>query len=286
MKTIFCIIILAFGFGFTYSQELKEDSTLIHIETIKGNNFWGQITEEDQLKIVLKNKTFGKITIQKTDIKKRESIFTNSIKNGKYRFPNPQSSRYLWTPSSYGLKKGKGYYQIINTLWNHVSIGITDNLSVGVTIVPISIFNTTIFPIMLTPKVSIPIKENVFNIGFGALLGTVLAGDSDMYGLLYGTTTLGSPNNNISLGLFYGFSGNSWTKSPIPNFSFMTRVSHRGYLISENYFLPGKYTCLSLGGRTVWEKASLDYIGVIPLIRGTDSFIIVPVVSLIVPFGK
>ena len=286
MKTIFCMIIFAFLFGFTFGQEQEKDSTLTHIETVEGNEFFGKIIEEDDLSIKLMSNTYGEVTIQKKDIKKRETIVANRIKEGKFWFPNPQSSRYFWAPNGYGLKKGEGYYQNIYVFWNHFSAGITDHFSLGVTVIPMFMFDGAPTPFMVAPKVSIPIKKDQFNIGIGALLGTILFEESNKYGLLYGTSTIGTRDNNVSFGISYGFSGNNWSKSPVYNFSGMKRITNRGYFISENYIFPHGDVLMSFGGRNVWKRISMDYIFLVPLSSDSNSTLIFPIIGIVIPFGK
>jgi len=48
---------------------------------------------------------------------------------------------------------------------------------------------------------SIPVSKEKFNLGGGALLGTVLGAEETGFGILYGISTLGSKDKNVSLGL-------------------------------------------------------------------------------------
>ncbi|MGQ1783519.1 hypothetical protein [Saccharicrinis sp. GN24d3] len=285
MKTSLYIIVMLFLASITYCQEKSADSTLVYIETTDGNEFFGQIIEEDSLLLKFSSDKLGLITIQKKEIKSRRSVNIQRIKDGKYWFENRQSSRYFWAPNGYGLKKGEGYYQNIYIFWNQFSIGITDQFSLGVTIIPFFLFNGAPTPVMLAPKLSFPIVEEKFNIGAGALIGTILGEDADSYGLVYGTSTFGSRDNNLSIALSYGYTGSHWAKSPVVNISALARTSNRGYFITENYLFPGGSGCLSLGGRWIWKKASLDYMFAMPINTGSDSFVAFPIIGFVIPFG-
>lgn len=263
------------------------DSTLIQIETNDGNEFVGKIVAEDSIKIVLKTDNLGEITIKQSDVKSRTIVEVQQIKDGKLWFANPQSTRYFWAPNAYGLKKGEGYYQNIYVFWNQFSFGISDNFSIGGGIIPLFLFGEAT-PVFITPKISIPIQKNKFSIGAGALLGTIIGDDSGVYGLLYGITTFGSPDNNVSLGLAYGFTGQDWANSPLINISGLFRISKRGYLITENYYVnseDGSVGVIGLGGRWIIKKASLDFMLLMPY--GTEgNFIAFPAIGFTIPFAK
>ena len=259
----------------------------VSIETTDGNEFFGEITKEDSLSIVLKTRKLGEITIYKVDIKSRKDVKIQQIKGGKLWFSNPQSTRYLWSPNGYGLKKGEGYYQNIWVLWNQVSYGVTNNFSVGGGVIPLFLFGGAPTPIFVTAKFSIPVVKNKVNIGGGAIAGAVL-GDELGFGILYGLSTFGTPDNNVSVGLGYGFTGEGWISSPLININGMFRITNRGYFITENYYMniDGESAIfLSLGGRWIIKKAALDYGIILPIIEDVG-FIGIPWLGFTIPFGK
>jgi hypothetical protein len=171
-KTAFLFLFLCVSSLFAFSQT-PQDTAIVHVETVDGNEFLGQIVQQDSLKIVLKTEKLGEISIFKSDIKSQEIVKVQQIKDDKYWFPNPQSTRYFWSPNGYGLKKGEGYYQNIWVLWNQFAYGLTDNFSVGAGIIPTFLFGAPT-PVFATVKFSIPVKKNKFNIAAGAIAGTVL----------------------------------------------------------------------------------------------------------------
>ena len=260
---------------------------LVSIETTDGNEFLGEIIKEDSNSVVLKTRKLGEITIAKSDIKSREKVDVQQIKEGKFWFPNPQSSRYFWSPNGYGLKKGEGYYQNIWVLWNQFSYGLSDNFSVGGGVIPLFLFGGGPTPIFGTVKFSVPIAKSKVNIGGGAIVGAVL-GEEVGFGILYGLSTFGSPDNNITVGLGYGFAAGEWASSPMINVNGMFRVTSRGYFITENYYInvDGESVfMLMLGGRWIIKKAALDYGLVIP-IADIGSFVAIPWLGFTIPFGN
>ncbi len=263
------------------------NENLVSIETDDGNEFLGEIVKEDEKVIVLKTQNFGEITIYKNKIKTRKKVESHQIKQGKLWFDNPQSTRYLWAPNGYGLKKGEGYYQNIWVLWNQVTYGITNNFSVGGGVIPLFLFGGAPTPVFITAKVSVPIVKNKINVGGGVIAGTIL-GESEGFGILYGLSTFGTPDNNVSVGLGYGFSGEEWASSPMINVNGMFRITSRGYIITENYYINmdgERAAFLSLGGRWIIKKAALDYGLIFPIIEGSE-FIAFPWLGFTIPFGK
>ncbi len=261
----------------------------MRIETKDGNEYIGQMMGQDSVKIYLKTQNLGEIGIPKSEVKYWEPIHAQQIKEGKLWFTNPQSTRYFWSPNGYGLKKGEGYYQNIWVLWNQVGYGVTENFSIGGGIIPLFFFGGASTPVFLTPKVSFPLDKDKINIGGGALLGTVLGEEDASWGILYGIGTLGSPDNNITLGVGYGYAGGDWASRPLITLSGMVRLSNRGYFLTENFYISDgsgeSIIIMSLGGRWIIKKAGLDFGLFIPVGEVGD-FIAVPWLGFTVPFGK
>ena len=155
--------------------------------------------------------------------------------------------------------------------------------------VPLFLFAGTATPFWIVQKLSIPVVENKFNVGTGAFLGTFIGEQTGVFGLLFGTTTFGSRDKNLSLGLAYGFAGGEWMRVPIINVSCMVRTGPKGYFISENYIIPfeGKEVFLiSAGGRSIIRNVGLDYSIWIPMGAELGSFIAIPFLGVTIPIGK
>ena len=268
----------------------EPDTTrLWQVVTVDGNQYYGKILSRDGEAIRLKTETVGVITIPVRNVKTIKAVEGRLVAAGDLWADNPQSTRYFWSPNGYGLKPGEGYYQNIWIFFNQVSVGLTENASIGFGMVPLFLFAGTPSPVWITPKVSIPVVENKFNIGAGALVGTVL-GDSGggFFGIAYGTGTIGSRDKNLTLGLGYGFADGEWARRPAVSISGMLRTGKKGYLLTENYILDFGTTSgalISVGGRTVWDKVSLDYGGIIPA-GDVGTVIIIPWLGISISFGK
>lgn len=290
MKSIKTLFLVLFFLATTLvlQAQTAQDTSIVRIETSDGNEFLGSVESEDSIKLVLKTKKLGELTIYKSDIKSQVKVNVQQIKEGKLWFDNPQATRYFWAPNSYGLKQGEGYYQNIYVLWNQFAYGVTDNFSIGGGLIPLFLFDGGPTPVFITPKFSIPIEKDKFNVGGGALLGTVLGEPDSGFGILYGLSTIGSRDNNVSFSLGYGFAGGNWAQSPLINISGMFRISRRGYILTENYFINvsgNGVGAISFGGRWIIKKAALDFILAIPIAEDLNAFIAAPLIGFTIPFG-
>ena len=288
LKAFFIVIVSITLFVHeSYGQDLQ-DSTIYSIETNDGNEYIGRIISRDEEKITLLTDKLGEIKIYTKYITSIKEVSEESIKEGSYWFENPQAARYFWAPNGYGLKKGEAYYQNVWILFNQVSVGITDNFSLGAGIVPLFLFAGAPTPVWITPKFSIPVVKDKFNVGAGALAGAVIGESGASFGILYGSTTFGSKDKNLSIGLGYGFAGGEWADGPAINVSGMIRTGPRGYLLTENYYIgfgDDKLALLSFGGRRIIKKISLDFGGIIPITTDIP-FIVIPWLGITIPMGK
>jgi hypothetical protein len=274
-------------------EAISDTSRLWVVVTNDGNEFVGYIKENTQEYLRLETVSLGLINIPKANIRKIRAANPNTkIVDGEAWLANPQSTRYFWAPNGYGLKAGEGYYQNIWILFNQFSYGITDHVSIGVGLVPLFLFGGDVpTPIWFTPKFSIPISEDRFNLGGGALIATVIGGGDGGtgVGIAYGVSTLGSRDKNVTLGLGYGFADGGWANSPTITLGGMTRLGKRGYLLTENYFIGTPFDpilILSFGGRVVWPNFSLDFGGFIPSTSDGLEPLVIPWLGFSVPLGK
>jgi len=274
--------------GKTFSQNYADTVEVYHITTTDKNEYSGNILMRDSSFIILKTVQFDSLIIKTEFIKSIEKIKSQQVKEDGIWLENPQAARYFWAPNGYGLKKGEAYYQNVWVLFNQISVGLTDYFSIGAGVMPTFLFGSDVVPMWLTPKFSIPIVKDKFNAGAGIMYITV-AGAGSSAGLVYGLTTFGSKDKNLSIGLGYGFSENGWAKLPSINISGLVRTGPRGYLVTENYIIgesDGYVGLIMVGGRTLSKRIALDYGLALPFDSSIDRFIAIPWLGLTVPFGK
>ncbi|HXR81285.1 MAG TPA: hypothetical protein VN763_10220 [Saprospiraceae bacterium] len=268
--------------------QVSQDTTLLRVETIDGNEYIGKIISIDAQNVVLNTDLLGIITLRKSTIKSMTPVYGSQIKEGVLWFENPQSTRYFWQPNGYGLKKGEAYYQNVWIFFNQVSYGVTDNFLIGAGMVPAFLFAGAPTPVWITPKFSIPVVKDKLNVGVGGLMGTVIGESQSGFGLVYGTSTLGDRNTNMSLGVGYGYLSGDWANAPVITLSGMIRTGQRGYLLTENYFISTSEEDLLLlffGGRRLIKNVGLDFGLMFPLVTG-GGFFAIPWLGVTIPFGN
>ena len=144
-----------------------------------------------------------------------------------------------------------------------MNYGISDNFSLGGGIVPLFLFGANTTPVWILPKVSIPISSDRFHLGAGAMFGGLVGEESETLGLFYGVGTIGNRDNNMTVGIGYGYAGDEISRTPIINISGMERVNRRLFLLTENYFIPEAEAetggILSAGARSTTEQFAVDF---------------------------
>lgn len=294
MKKILVLMGIMLGILVIYpsgvsAQQVLDSTRLVKINMNDGAEFIGNVVSENDSIMQFLTGKYGQLSIQKKEIAKVTEIARSSVVKGKIWGENPQSTRYLFMPNGYGLKKGEGYYQNIWVLFNQVSVGVTDYFSVGAGTVPTFLFGTGVMPFWIVPKFSIPVVKDKFNVGVGAFTGTVIGESNSGFGILYGLASVGNRNSNLTIGLGYGYAAGSMAKSPMISLAGMVRVSPKGYLLTENYYIKvdtETMTLISLGGRSMLGKAGLDYGLVMPFMSDMDSYFAIPWLGITLPFGK
>lgn len=289
IKPILLLLLTVSSTGFVYGQEIEDTTTLWRIETIDGNEFIGVLINQNDQQVWIKTDILGEISIIRKNILLMEVLERDQLVKGEYWFKNPHATRYFYGPNGYGLRKGEAYYQNTWVLFNQLSYGLSSYFSIGVGVMPLFFFAGTPTPVWITPKFSIPVKKDKFNIGGGVLLGAILGESGGFFGIGFGTTTLGSRDKNLSLGIGYGFSSDGGADTPTFMLGGLIRIGRRGYLLTENYYISiggEKLVLISLGGRSVMKKLAIDYGLIIPFASEMDSFIAIPWLGITVPFGK
>lgn len=269
-----------------YAQEAERDAQLYRVETTDGQTVVGTMISETETEIILETRQRGDVTIQRSDVRHMEAMEPDRVQNGESRSENPQSTRYFFSPNAIGLSKGHGYYQNTWILFNNVDYGVYDNFSFGAGTVPLFLFGLNVYPVWIFPKLSVSTPQEGFHLAGGAVLGGVLGFDGGGgVGLVYGSSTVGTRDNNATLSVAYGYAGRRVSDIPVINLSGMTRIGRTTYLLTENYFIPGEGgSVVSLGVRYAPENFAVDFGLVRPLSAGR--FIALPWLGVTLPFGR
>lgn len=235
---------------------------MYRIELEDGSVFFGNVLEKDSLNMVVKTASLPRLEIPVAKIKHIEEIDESHFRKGSYWFPNPHSTRYLYGPSAYNLKKGEAYYQNTWLVLNAFNVGLTNNFSIGAGIELVSTFSAGEPIFFITPKVGYEVADK-FNAGGGVLYVNVPGFDSSSrssLGIAYAIGTYGTLDNNITGGVGWGFVEGDFQARPIITFSGMTRVSKKTALVTENWLIPadGYYGLFSYGIRFFGETIAVD----------------------------
>ena len=255
------------------------DSTQIQILTVDdGSTFMGRIIEIGEEEIKFETK-YGIMTISVFEISDIKLVSDDQLKEGKYWFPNPNSSRLFFAPTGRMLKQGEGYFADYFIFFPTITFGITDNITLGggCSILPGEDLDEQI--LLFTPKVGVKTSKKM-NLAIGALI--VKLPESTSAGILYGVSTFGSLDNSITVGLGYGYFDDELADKPIVVLGGETRTSRNISLVTENWLVPEKDTpILSFGLRFFGERLSADFALIFPL---EDEVITFPYIDFVYKF--
>lgn len=309
---------------FTLGEINLQKSNILKVSELKGKLFvelilndgktiLGELTSKTESTLSILTQNLGQVNLSKSAIKSIKIIEESQIKNGQYLFPNPHPTRYFFGPSAIPLKKGEKYFQNAYLLSNSLQIGLSDEFSIGGGVVVPFLF-------YITPKFGKKISKNV-HLGGGILIASSLISQLNLgVGVGYGSITLGSHENNVTLNVGWGAtkgdsydavtntSKTSWSfaKKPMFTFSGMTRISRRCMLVSENWFFAvNEYTyddqmnakgmmqvngvksnyngVISGGVRIMLEKSSFDF-GILTPMGTSSSFMGIPYIDYVIKF--
>lgn len=210
--------------------------------------------------LVLSSSSIPRIEIPIANIIRVEVVAPENLKHrGEYWFPNPNPTRYLFSPTAFNLKKGQGYYQNSYLVFNSINYGLTDFISLGGGFELTSMFSPDVTPLVfLSPKIGTTIRPDL-HAGGGLLFVQV---EDYSFGILYGTGTYGNEDQNLTTSMGWGFFEGEFSARPIITVSGIKRVRRNLSLLSENWFTPksdtGYYRFFSYGVRFFGEKMAVD----------------------------
>lgn len=254
-----------------------------------GNTFIGTIVDEDSSRIILLTEVYGQIHIPLSRMKLKKEIKKSNLVEGELWFNNPHATRYFFMTNGYGLRKGEAYYQNTWVLFNQLSYGITDHITIGGGVVPLFLFAGAPTPVWITPKVAFPIVKDKINMSAGMILGHVL-GEGVNFGIAYGDFSVGNRDNNLTIGVGWAFADSEWANKPTLTLSGMTRVGRKTYLLTENYYIglseESSFGIMSVGGRSVQKRLAVDYGLIIPIGADLGTFVAIPWLGIAIPFGN
>ncbi len=301
MKKLFLLMMVCTLSLNLFAQSKEKNAltinSMILVETKDDNTYQGKLLSRTDESLKMET-SVGEIEIKTSNIRKCVALDKVKVVDGKVWYENPNATRYLFAPSAFNLKKGEGYYQNTWVFLNQVSYGFTDNFTCGLGTIPIFINpeSAKYTPIWFTPKFNFNTKNSKIRASVGTIsVFAPFTGEGfSSVGVVYGMGTYGNRDNNISLGLGWGYSASynnsDIAKRPTLNISGMYRVSRNGYIVGEfwrakfgqgdanalNFVIASyRHTLKSISVDLGVARASLDGEG------GT-----IPWLGLAIPFGK
>ncbi|MFN8570647.1 MAG: hypothetical protein U0132_01245 [Gemmatimonadaceae bacterium] len=269
LVTALSIMLLALATPATAQQVTLDavkvgDTTVVHSLRLRdGSTIVGRIVSvtADSVRVELRA---GNLSLARTDVTEVHESSRSRMRNGVYWFDNPHATRLLFSPTAFPLEQGTGYFSDIYLFLAGAQWGITNRFSLGggLSLFPTSNFSDNMF--YLTPKVTV-VDAPQLKMSLGGFLGWVGAaadeGESGSLGLLYGVASTGTRDNNLSLGLGWGYYGGNIADIPVIMLGGQRRISRRMSLISENWFVHDAGDtngAISYGLRFLGERMSVD----------------------------
>ena len=216
--------------GRSYSVELRS-----------GTLFTGVLQSISAEALEFNTKELGVVRVLRTDLKRLELLTASQAAKGYTDAGN--GTRMFFAPTARNLRRGEGYLQDIDIYLIGVNYGVTDNISVGALVPVIPGLGANVFA--FTPKVSAAVTDK-FNLGVGVLYARAFSYGA---GIGYGVGTYGTADDNVTVGLGYGFAdGFGTSSSPVVLVGGAKRVSRSFSLLNETYIVSGGFGGL-IGGR-------------------------------------
>ncbi len=236
-----------------FAQQPAANDSIYYITTKDGTTINGTLHEKNEKQISINTRNFGVVNIVRDSIRQLQVLDPSSYKNGKFFFPNPNSTRYFYSPSAIPMKKGEGYFQNTYLFLCSVNYGLSYHISIGAGIDVLTPFLKFNFagtslksggPIALaTLKAGFEVAKNFYVAGTTVLMHTPYLGNE--YNVTESTYlfenlafTAGTTDVNVTAGIAYGLNNGEWMGGPSYTISGMARVSPRFSLVSENWVVP------------------------------------------------
>lgn len=248
------------------TNKAEQTEQVVHrIELINGQVYEGSIVSRQPETILLRIEGMPDLLIRYDEIEKMERVLREGESASGPWFQNPNSTRYLFAPSAFNLKKGEAYYQNTLLLLNSFNYGVTDWFSIGGGFEFITTFTSIAgkgpgAAFYITPKVSFPIAKNL-RAGAGVLHVNAprQLANPNQAGVAYGLVTYGNEDNNITLGTGAGYSENGWSRRPTVTLSGMYRVRPNVALVTENWFIDSEPSQAAESAADAFEQYSAFY---------------------------
>ena len=204
-----------------------------------GTQFRGMLTALSLDNLEFDTQDLGHLVVPRANLTQLRSLDGPArvgLRPGYYDIGN--GNRLFFGPTARNLRQGEGVVQDVWIYLAGINYGITDNISVGgyLSVLPGLAPQNQL--LLLTPKVSLPLRHDL-HAAAGVLYMRIPDFDNGGFGvgLLYGALTSGSADNNVTVGLGYGFAGGGVGSTPTLLLGGQRRISLKVSLLTENYII-------------------------------------------------
>lgn len=244
------------------------------VETVKGTTFTANLVGLSLTGLEFESQELGHISLERAQVRRAElqgEAPGNETKPSYYDIGN--GTRIFNAPTGRGLRKGEGTVQTTYLFFVGAEYGITNNFSLGATVSLLPGVPLSQQAFVIAPKFTAPISEKV-HVGAGVIYANIPFDESDSggAGVGYGSLTYGSAEDNLTLGVGYGFTSGEIGSTPVLQLGGQKRISRRISLLSENYIVADSRAGMGglYGVKFNWRRTSLGVAAAYAYIFGHD----------------
>lgn len=157
-----------------------------------GTEFIGQIISQDEREVIMDTEKIGRVAIPRHEIREIREADADERMPGEYLGSKMFSARHFVTLNALPLEKGQ-HFAAVNLYGPEAYFTLADNFTLG------GITSWVGVPIVASLKYSFHVNQNL-HFGLGLYGGTLSwASIKSVGGLAYGSITIGSFKNNLTL---------------------------------------------------------------------------------------
>jgi hypothetical protein len=237
------------------------DST-VEVRLRDGSVLYGRIAERSESRVVLVTSSGVRLELEMLQVLSIRTVRTRGS-DGRYWAPDPNATRLFFSSTARPLAKGEGYISSYFLFVPMVAYGVTDRITLagGTPVLPGAFGELWYF----APKVTLLNREQL-SVAVGALgLWFPSAADGESVGIVYGSSTIGSPDLALTVGAGWGYFTDGGTTEfsnrPVIMLGGETRTAASVKLISENWLAfdgPTVNGIVSGGVRFIGPRLSAD----------------------------
>lgn len=260
-----------------------------------GTAFDAELLARHPGQLEFRTNDLGVVLVSRAQIQRLEELTSQLARRPANWYDIGNGNRLFFAPTARNLRQGEGALQSLNLYIIGANYGLTDNFSVGLLFSALPGVPLRRQFLAITPKIATRIAEK-WQVGAGLLYLRIpdLGQSQGAFGvgLGYGVVTYGSADDNLTMGLGYGFSGGQIGSTPVVQIGGQKRVSRRVSLISENYLIANSNSGMGglYGVKINWRRTSLGLgaVYVLPYDQGElfSSYVIPIYYDFTFRFGK